>query len=116
MKRLAIALLLAVAGAVMVASAQDRGRRLTQRQPQNYDSTNIGYDGRLSFVRVRYAAGFSGFGRFIFDRQSGKLTLTQYSLFRWGTDRYPLSAIDAVGISSDTRSLRFSIAISHPCS
>ena len=59
MKRLAVCLLLAIAGAVVVASAQERYRR----QPQNYDSVNIGYDGRLSFVRLRYAASFSGFGR-----------------------------------------------------
>ena len=63
MKRLALSLLLAVAGALIVTSAQERGRRFAPRQPQNYDSTNIGYDGRVSFVRVRYAAGFSGFGR-----------------------------------------------------
>ena len=30
--------------------------------------------------------------------------------------RNAMSAIDAVGISSDTRSLRFRIAISHSCS
>jgi hypothetical protein len=34
-----------------------------RRAPQNYDSVNVGYDGRLAFVRLRYAAGFSGFGR-----------------------------------------------------
>jgi hypothetical protein len=60
MKRLLVCLLLAIAGAVVVASAQDRFGR---RQPQNYDGTNIGYDGRLAFVRLRYASGFSGFGR-----------------------------------------------------
>ena len=60
MKRLVLCLLLAIAGAVVVASAQERFGR---RQPQNYDSVNIGYDGRVSFVRLRYAASFGGFGR-----------------------------------------------------
>jgi hypothetical protein len=51
----------ALAAAGGLAYAQDRffGRRA----PQNYDSVNIGYDGRLAFARIRYATGFSGFGR-----------------------------------------------------
>ena len=48
------------------------------------------------FLVAGIMIGFSGFGRFIFDRRSGQVTLTQYSLLRWGTDRYPLSDIDAV--------------------
>lgn len=63
MKRLVVCLLLASVGAVIVASAQERRRTFAPRQPQNYDSTNISYDGRLAFVRLRYASGFSGFGR-----------------------------------------------------
>jgi hypothetical protein len=62
MKPLVIAgLAVLLASAAAVAVAQDRffGRRA----PQNYDSVNIGYDGRLTFVRLRYAASFSGFGR-----------------------------------------------------
>ena len=62
MKKLIVCLALAVATATVAAYAQDRffGRR---RAPQNYDGVNVGYDGRLAFVRLRYSSGFSGFGR-----------------------------------------------------
>lgn len=58
---------IALAGATAVTIAQDRG--FGRRAPQNYDSVNIGYDGRLAFVRLRYATGFSGFGRRGGDRE-----------------------------------------------
>lgn len=50
----------AVAGTVGVGVGQDpfSGRRA----PQNYDTVNVGYDGRLAFVRLRYASGFGGSG------------------------------------------------------
>ena len=61
MKRVVIAgVILVIAGAAAAGFAQDRFGR---RAPQNYDTVNVGYDGRLAFVRLRYAAGFSGFGR-----------------------------------------------------
>jgi hypothetical protein len=50
--------ILAAAGAALAQS-----RFASQRTPQNYDSVNIGYDGRLAFVRLRFATGFGGFGR-----------------------------------------------------
>jgi len=62
MKKVLLGLVIAaLAGAAAVAVAQERffGRR----PPQNYDSVNVGYDGRLAFVRLRYAASFGGFGR-----------------------------------------------------
>ena len=61
MKKLIVCFALVVAGLAAAAYAQDRffGRR---RAPQNYDSVNIGYDGRPAFVRLRYSSGFSGFG------------------------------------------------------
>jgi hypothetical protein len=56
-----VSLCAVVAAAAAVAFAQDpfRGRRA----PQNYDEVNIGYDGKLAFVRLRYATGLGGFGR-----------------------------------------------------
>ena len=58
---LGVALSAVVATAAAVVYAQDpfRGRRA----PQNYDGVNIGYDGKLAFVRLRYATGLGGFGR-----------------------------------------------------
>ena len=64
MKRiLLLCLVLVMAGAAAAVFAQGRDRLFGRRAPQNYDTVNIGYDGRLAFVRIRYAAGFSGFGR-----------------------------------------------------
>ena len=64
MKRLIICLALAVAAATAAAYAQQaRDRFFGRRAPQNYDSVNVGYDGKLAFVRLRYASGFGGFGR-----------------------------------------------------
>jgi hypothetical protein len=61
-RRLVACAALAIAAAAAVSVAQERSR-FGRRTPQNYDSVNIGYDGRLAFVRLRYAVGFSGFGR-----------------------------------------------------
>jgi hypothetical protein len=61
MKKLVLCLVVAGAAAVSAAFAQDR--LFGRRAPQNYDTVNIGYDGRLSFVRLRFATGFGGFGR-----------------------------------------------------
>jgi Domain of unknown function (DUF4159) len=64
MKKLIICLALAVAAATVAAYAQQaRDRFFGRRAAQNYDSVNVGYDGKLAFVRLRYASGFSGFGR-----------------------------------------------------
>ena len=65
----------------------------------------------LLFLVAGILIGFSGFGRFVFDRRSGQLTLTQYSLFRWGTDRYPLSVIDAVVLYKESDKL-FALSLS----
>ena len=59
-RRLVVSVVIAIAMAAAAALAQDRYGR---RTPQNYDSVNIGYDGRLAFVRLRFATGFGGFGR-----------------------------------------------------
>ena len=58
---LGLALIAAIVSAAAAVYAQDGfgGRRAAQ----NYDGTNVGYDGRLAFVRIRYATGFGGFGR-----------------------------------------------------
>jgi hypothetical protein len=62
MKKIVIVYIAALMAATAAAVfAQDR--LFGRRAPQNYDSVNVGYDGRLAFVRLRYAAGFSGFGR-----------------------------------------------------
>lgn len=63
MKKILGCLLLAVGVAVAVASGQGRSQRFGPRPPQNYDSVNVGYDGRLAFVRLRYAYGLGAFGR-----------------------------------------------------
>ena len=69
MKRVLAGLLIVTTLAVMAvaAGAQSRGRQRdqfrVQRAPQNYDGTNVGYDGQLAFVRLRYATGFGGYGR-----------------------------------------------------
>lgn len=65
----------------------------------------------ILFLVVGILIGFSGFGRFVFDRPSGQLTLTQYSLFRWGTDRYPLAAVDAVVLYKESEQL-FALSLS----
>src|SRR5687768_1516254 len=58
---LGLALIVVVGGGAVAVFAQDGfgGRRAAQ----NYDGSNIGYDGKLAFVRLRYATGFGGFGR-----------------------------------------------------
>jgi hypothetical protein len=61
MKKVLLGLVVVALGGAAVALAQERF--FPRRAPQNYDSVNIGYDGRLAFVRLRYASGFGGFGR-----------------------------------------------------
>lgn len=64
MKKLIVSVALAVAAVTVVAYGQQaRDRFFGRRTPQNYDSVNVGYDGKLAFVRLRYAMGFGGFGR-----------------------------------------------------
>ena len=89
MKKILVCLLLAVGGAIAVASAE----QFRQRTPQNYDGTNIGYDGRLAFVRLRYATGFGGFGR----RGGGRE-------LPWAHD-YPTADIHMMTIVSDLTSV-----------
>ena len=57
---LGLALVIGIGGVAAVFAQDGFGSR---RAAQNYDGTNVGYDGRLSFVRIRYATGFGGFGR-----------------------------------------------------
>lgn len=61
MRKILLGVIVAAVAAAGAAAAQEGF--FQRRAPQNYDSVNIGYDGRLAFVRLRYAAGFSGFGR-----------------------------------------------------
>lgn len=61
MRKILLGVVVAAVAAAGAAAAQEGF--FQRRAPQNYDSVNIGYDGRLAFVRLRYAAGFSGFGR-----------------------------------------------------
>ncbi len=61
MKRRLVSCVVALGGAVAGGLAHES---LPAQGPQAvYTSGNIGYDGRLAFVRLRYASGFSGFGR-----------------------------------------------------
>lgn len=61
MRRLIAVCLVVLAGAGVFAVAGD----VAPPQPQDsaYVNPNIGYDGQLAFVRIRYATGFGGFGR-----------------------------------------------------
>jgi hypothetical protein len=61
MKKILLGLIVVALGGAAVALAQERF--FQRRAPQNYDAVNIGYDGRLAFVRLRYAMSFGGFGR-----------------------------------------------------
>ena len=61
MKKLAASFVIALLGAAAVGGAREA---MSGASPQTEaTSGNIGYDGRLAFVRLRYASGFSGFGR-----------------------------------------------------
>jgi len=61
MKRLAASFVIALLGAAAVGVAREA---TSVASPQSVSANgNIGYDGRLAFVRLRYASGFSGFGR-----------------------------------------------------
>lgn len=84
---LGVSLCAVVAAAAAVVFAQDpfRGRRT----PQNYDEVNIGYDGKLAFVRLRYATGLGGFGRRGGNREPG-----------WAHD-YPTADIHMMKIVDD---------------
>jgi hypothetical protein len=60
-KKLAAAFVVALLGAAAVGLADES---MADRPMQaGYTSGNIGYDGRLAFVRLRYANSFGGFGR-----------------------------------------------------
>ena len=62
MKKILIGLIIAAAGATAAAFAFEPAPA-ADAEAQGYASGNIGYDGQLSFVRLRYATGFGGFGR-----------------------------------------------------
>ena len=59
---LALVFVTAVAGATVPALTADDVSAL-HPQGGTYATGNIGYDGQLAFVRLRYATGLSGFGR-----------------------------------------------------
>src|SRR5688572_33195544 len=64
MKRIVASLVIAVAGATVMALAQERPRNFGAPRPRPQAAAgNLGYDGRLAFVRLRFATGFGGFGR-----------------------------------------------------
>ena len=63
---LAVVLVLTFVASAVAVFAQGRGRsRNFGGEPQvSYPSGNIGYDGKVAFVRLRYSSGFGGgFGR-----------------------------------------------------
>lgn len=61
MKKLAAFFVIALLGAAAVGVAREA---ISAQRPQPvYASGNIGYDGKLAFVRLRYASGFGGFSR-----------------------------------------------------
>ena len=59
-KVIGVVLVFATLAGGAVVFAQGRFR---DPQPQMYPGGNIGYDGRLAFIRLRYSTGFSGYGR-----------------------------------------------------
>jgi hypothetical protein len=59
-KKVLAGLVIAAAGVTAAAFAREPA---PAPEAQGYTSGNIGYDGQLTFVRLRYATGFSGFGR-----------------------------------------------------
>jgi hypothetical protein len=61
MKKLLLFPLLLLLGAVGAMASGDAAPG--QRAQPVYTSGNIGYDGKLAFIRLRYATGFGGFGR-----------------------------------------------------
>ena len=60
MKKLAAAFIVATLGAAALGAARESG---ADRLQAGYTSGNIGYDGKLAFVRLRYSNSFGGFGR-----------------------------------------------------
>lgn len=82
-----VLLLVALAGAAVAVLAQDRF--FGPRPPRNYDTVNVGYDGRLAFVRLRYVTGLGGF-----DRRGGNREPP------WAHD-YPTADIHMMKIVSD---------------
>ena len=61
MKRTAAAFIVALIGAAAIGFARES--TAVPRSQAGYTSGNIGYDGKLAFVRLRYANSFGGFGR-----------------------------------------------------
>ena len=49
--------------ALVAVSVFASGDAAPVQRSQGYTSGNIGYDGRVAFIRIRYATGFGGFGR-----------------------------------------------------
>lgn len=63
MKNILIGIVIAAAGATAAAFARESAPAGPAAAAQGYTEGNIGYDGQLSFIRLRYATGFSGYGR-----------------------------------------------------
>jgi hypothetical protein len=63
MSRLVALLCAGILTVAAAAVAQDFLRRQQRQDPYTENSGNQPYDGRLVFVRLRYATGMSGFGR-----------------------------------------------------
>jgi hypothetical protein len=86
--RFIVAFTIALAGAAAVGAARD-----AMPAPQaGYTSGNIGYDGRLAFVRLRYSNAFGGFG----GRRGGRE-------LPWAHD-YPTADIHLMKIINDLTS------------
>ena len=62
MMKLVVCFMIALGGAAAVGVARE-GTTPAPTSQAGYTSGNIGYDGRLAFVRLRYANAFGGFGR-----------------------------------------------------
>jgi hypothetical protein len=63
MRRIVVVLLAMATAAGAAAAAVDQEFMFRAREPGVDASANQPYDGRLTFVRIRYRTGFAGFGR-----------------------------------------------------
>lgn len=62
MTKLVASFVIALAGAAAVGLAREATAPMPAPPQSGYTSGNIGYDGKLAFVRLRYANAFGGFG------------------------------------------------------
>ena len=89
MMKLVVCFMIALGGAAAVGVARE-GTTPAPTSQAGYSSGNIGYDGKLAFVRLRYANAFAGFG----GRRGGGRELP------WAHD-YPTADIHLMKIIND---------------